>query len=262
MKILEEIDLSENEIEIYKGFLENPHKTAASIARLLSMDKSSAYRACDNLEEKGLLISSPKKKGTTYMAADPEMLSTLFQERIGELTTQKTAVDKLVANLKQKKTGRAIETRVEYGIPAVQKAMIESLECKEKLIRERFRKHSFFEDKEHINFVKNNAEQRVRNNIKIKQLEYGLWFMKSFSKVMTKEKKYLKEVKILPKQLDDKNSLRIWDDHVNIFSEDDRGEVIVMTIRDTLISEMMKNIYDFIWDMSEYMNEAKLKSNN
>ena len=46
------------------------------------------------------------------------------------------------------------------------------------------------------------------------------------------------------------NSLRIWDNTVNIVSEDEHNEIAVITINDKLIADMMKNFYDFVWSTS------------
>lgn len=259
MNVLKSLDLSENEFEVYKGFLQNPDKTAAAMARLLSMDKSSTYRACEELEKKGLLISSPKKKGTTFKASNPQMLSTIFEDKIKDLKSEKNIVENLVANLQRKKSTRAIDVRIEYGIAAVQKVMLEALDCKSKLIRERFRNHAFFQDKGHVEFVRKNAKRRVRRKIKIRQLEYGVWFMNDFPEVMTRQKNYLKKVRLLPKKLDDPNSIRIWDNVVNLFSEDEEDLTLVMTIKDDLVASLMRNIFDLIWDLSKPLTEEMLR---
>lgn len=248
--ILTKFGLTENESQIYQGLISNPLCTAAKIARILNMDKSSAYKAVDALKAKGLLIGYGGETGLEYRAADPDSLLGLYSEKKAELDNNKQSLTAFIDTLKTDAVKyRNTLITVESGINAVQKRMRESLHSKEKLIRERFRSHTLFDNKEHVEFVKRYAEQRRLKKIFIRQLEVDFDFMNSrFKDIMTKHKKYLKEVRLLPRELDDNNSLRIWDDTVNIVSYSDNDEFIIVTIKDKYLSELMKNMYDFIWE--------------
>ncbi|MCA9382860.1 hypothetical protein KC909_00705 [Candidatus Dojkabacteria bacterium] len=248
--ILTKFGLTENESQIYQGLISNPLCTAAKIARILNMDKSSAYKAVDSLKSKGLLIGYGGETGLEYRAADPDSLLGLYSEKKAELDNNKQSLTAFIDNLKTDAVKyRNTLITVESGINAVQKRMRESLHSKEKLIRERFRSHTLFDNKEHVEFVKRYAEQRRLKKIFIRQLEVDFDFMNSrFKDIMTKHKKYLKEVRLLPRELDNNNSLRIWDDTVNIVSYSDNDEFIIVTIKDKYLSELMKNMYDFIWE--------------
>src|SRR3989344_3551893 len=193
-KIYELLGLSLNEKNLYEAILTHPDKTAAEIARVLKMDKSSAYRAAENLLQKRLLISSPKIRGTTLRSSSPEYLIKLYQKN------------------------------------------------------------------RMINFVINHAKRRSSSGIFIKQLERSTYFENApYKEIMVNTKKYLKEIRILPPEYNDKNSVRIWDNTVNIFSSDEKGDLIVITITDKYVTRSMKTMFDFIWDRSTpYKSPAEL----
>ena len=73
-----------------------------------------------------------------------------------------------------------------------------------------------------------------------------------FEDVMTDTKKYLKEIRRMPPDAKmAENSLRIWDNTVNIISEDENREFIIVTIKDRFLVKLMKDMYDFMWNRSK-----------
>jgi sugar-specific transcriptional regulator TrmB len=256
--------LTENESAIYLAYISNPLKSAAEISRLIKMDKSSTYKAVENLTKHGLLIQTGYNKAFTYKAANPETLNQLYYEKKAELEVNRSSLDLLVQKLKKE----SIETRKTYityetGLENLQKRLTESLECKEKIIRERWRYHSHFDNPQHVDFILNYATQRKNNNIFMRQIEptsqqkifRGMAKNASprmrLGEIRNHPKKYMKEIRSIPEQLCDNNSFRIWDDYVNIISFENPTEFILITIYDKFIAEMMKNMFDFIWDQCE-----------
>ena len=262
-KTYELLGLSLNEKKLYEAILIHPDKTAAEIARVLKMDKSSAYRAAENLLQKRLLISSPKIRGTTLRSSSPEYLIKLYQQKIEEFNSNKGLIENYIRNLKSQTLSLNRETfiRVEYGGEALRKCLLESEQSKEKLIVEIvLSQHRLYQKNRMINFVINHAKRRSSSGIYIKQLERSTYFENApYKEIMVNTKKYLKEIRILPPEYNDKNSVRIWDNTVNIFSSDEKGDLIVITITDKYVTRSMKTMFDFIWDRSTpYKSPAEL----
>lgn len=248
-KSISALGLTENEFSVYSAFLKYGESSAANIARTIKMDKSSAYRATENLERLGLLIKNFKDRGTTYKAASPDILSELY-------ASKKTHLDLLIDDLKKQSTSltRSTYITVESGIESLQSRLNEGLNCNEKFIREKFsNKFRYFNDENHVKFINNYAKERSKRGIKIIQLEDADWNPEGpFKEIMTETQKYLKEVRKLPSDAKlGENSLRIWDDTINIISEDEFGEFIIITIKDKLVVKLMKDMYDFMWNRSE-----------
>jgi sugar-specific transcriptional regulator TrmB len=243
------LGITENDFSVYSAFLKYGEISAAEIGRKIKMDKSSAYRATENLERLGLLIKDFKNRGTTYHAASPDLLKELF-------ASKKTQLDILVDELKSQtmSSSRSTFMTVEKGIESLRFRMDESLDSKEKLIREKFNdRFRFFDDQDHVKYIINYAKERVKRGIKMVQLEEIDWTVDTrFKDVMVDTKKYLKEIKRLPKDAKlGENSLRIWDDTVNIISEDKNNDFIVITIKDKFVVNLMKNMFDFMWNRCE-----------
>lgn len=261
-KLFGDLGLTENETHVYLNLLQTPNKTAAELSRIIGMDKSSTYRACERLEKMGLIISSPQTKGVAYIAQQPDILNDLYHQKLKEMEALGSEMDSSILLMKKMATSNARNTqvRIEYGVEALQKAMNESLECKEKLIRERIigDHHRYFKDRSHLEFVLKHAGIRARKGIYIRQLEKDDSFKNNdYNEIMSKQKKYLKEVRFSPKDWNDTSSLRIWDDTVNIITYDDHNEFLVITIKDKFVANLMKNMYNFIWQRSDsnYVNK-------
>lgn len=251
--ILLKLGLTSNEIKVYLQFHSKQLQTAASVSRTLKMDKSSAYRAVESLKKRGLLVVNGWKNGTLYEAADPNSLHGLLSEKKAELEVNGMMLDELIRDLKtNQNTARSTQISIEKGINSLQVRMTESLSSKEKIIRERFKHHEFFNDQNHVKFVKKFAKSRASKGIFLRQLEGDMDVtMTVFPEIHKFQKMYRKEIRIYPKEFQDNNSIRIWDDYVNIISYDDNGEFIVITIVDKYVASMMKNLYDFVWKFSK-----------
>lgn len=245
---IKSLGLTENDFTVYSSFLKHGEMSAAELSRKIKMDKSSAYRAVENLTHLGLLIKISKNNISVYQASSPEVMKEIY-------TSRKTQLDLLIEGLKNENASstRATFMTIEKGLDSLRFRMDESLDSKEKFIREKFNdKFRFFEDPEHVKYVIKYAKERVRRGIKIIQLEESDWAVDNrFEDVMVDTKKYLKEIKRLP--MDAKlgeNSLRIWDDTINIISEDGSNEFIVITIKDKFVVKLMKDMFDFMWNRS------------
>ncbi|PIY18148.1 hypothetical protein COZ14_00945 [Candidatus Dojkabacteria bacterium CG_4_10_14_3_um_filter_Dojkabacteria_WS6_41_9] len=250
-QLSEALDLTPNEIKIYQGFIKTPGVSAAKMSGLLHMDKSSTYRSVGNLVEFGLLYQSPVDDVMTYKPADPEMLRDRFTTKLHELENARDSVGTFVSAMVST-TKRKTQVRVEEGLQAVQRSLTESLECKEKLIRERYRYHSFFQNRNHVKFVLSLMEERVKRGIWIHQYgDKGIALDPDIKKIEKTANRYLKELRVLPPGMDDMNSIRIWDDTTNITSEDERGEIVVITIVDRYVATFMKKMFDYIWSQSK-----------
>lgn len=248
-KTFELLGLTENDFLVYSAFLKHGEMSAAALSRKISMDKSSTYRASENLEKNGLLIKISGKKEISYQPANPDVLAELF-------ASKRSQIDVLVDELKKESQSneRSTYITVEKGLPALQFRMTESLGSKEKVIWEKFSdKFRYFDDKNHVKFVVNYAKERVKKGIKIMVLEENDWKADNrFEDVMIDTKKYLKQIRRMPPDAQmAENSLRIWDNTINIISEDENREFIIVTIKDRFLVNLMKEMFNFIWNRSK-----------
>lgn len=249
--IIKALNLTENELKVYTAIYHNPKKSAAEISRILKMDKSSAYKATDSLRSKGLVKFDGWKKGVTYSATNPESLMNIIKSKEIEIKHQKEFVKNFIEKLRKENTEERLTfISIDKGKEGLMFRMTESLNSKEKLIRESFHHHSISKDPEYIEFINIHAKERVKRKIHIRELQTEndrKGGIESFKEIMTNLKSYLKQQRTLPQDFNDNNSFRIWDDTVNFVSYDEKGDFIVVTIKDKYIVTLMKSIYDYLW---------------
>ncbi len=254
VQLLQKLDFTDNEIQLYQYFLKNPDKTAAEASRLLKMDKSSAYRACEDLEKRGLLISSPKTRGTTFVASSPEILKDIYKNKLEEIAAYQNDINYLIEFLKKQanKQGRETLIKVEYGLDAHIAAMEDSIKSnKDKFILEKwYMKNLIFANSDYNKYVYDFADRRIKAGIRDYYLaDSGL--SNDFSKLMHTSESLLKEVRIYPVDANSQNSFRVYKDTVEIISFDDQNDYIIVTIKDRFIVELLTTMFWFIWNRSE-----------
>lgn len=253
--ILEQIGLTANESSVYLAFLKHKEKTAAEVARILHMDKSSCYRAVESLVEKGLLFTIPHTRGTTHTACSPEVLKELMNVKKHELQKEEGLLNDFVGKLlKESEHKRTTFIKVEKGIQAVRDSMDVSLNAAilgDKMIKERYRlDYPYFKDKEHVVWVNDFARRRIKAGVSIQQM-VNFADQDVFAPIMKTDNHLLKEIRLTPPNMKDMHGLRIAGNTVVIISFDDKQDYIVITIKDKFVAELMEGLFDFIWERSE-----------
>ena len=253
--ILEQIGLTQNESGVYLSFLKHKEKTAAEIARVLKMDKSSCYRAVDSLVEKKLLITIPRLRGTTHSAVSPEVLKELLNQKKRELANQEHDLTQLINQLSHEFFDkRSTFIKVEKGIQAIRNGMDRNLEAAiagDKMIKEQYRlSFPYFKDKEHAAWVNEFLKRRIKAGVSIRQI-VDFAGNDDFAPIMKTDKKLLKEIRLMPKEMKGLHGLRISGDIVTIISFDERKDYIVITIKDKFVAQLINTMFDFVWERSD-----------
>jgi sugar-specific transcriptional regulator TrmB len=252
---LQNIGLTQNESAIYLAFLKHGQKTAAEIARILHMDKSSAYRAVEVLIAKGLLITNPQRRNTTHTAVSPEVLKELYRQKLNEFKNQESELDTLVKKLiTQDESRRNTFIKVETGIEAIRNGMDQNLEAaikSNKMIKEFYRlSFPYFQDPDHIKWVNSFLKRRLAAGVSIRQI-VDFAGVDTFAPIMKTDKKLLKEIHLMPKEMKGLYGVRISGDLTNIISFDKDQNYIDITIKDTYVTLLMNSLFDFMWERSE-----------
>lgn len=252
--ILTQLGLTSNETQVYLEFQKSGSITAAQVARNLKFDKSSTYRAVESLEKQQLLIKHPKTKGTTYEAANPERFQFLIKTKQLELKQQINDLSSFIEKIKQSnQASRHTFITVEKGMQAHINVMEKSLNNSEGLIRERWQMvNPIFNSKYYQDYVYKFFKRRLKLNIFDKYLAtFSPDINPAFSSITDTSQDLKKEVRILPPELHDTNHFRIFDHTTEIISFDSKDDFIVITIQDQWVTELMKQMFNFIWNRSE-----------
>lgn len=247
-KVLLDLGLSENQAKIYLGFLRLGKNLASKIALQLGMDKSSTYRTVEELVAKNLLIPTPKKRGTLYEAANPEVLKELVVNKRIDLEIQSSQINTMIESLKKRATvNKLTYIKIEKGIEAVKNAFSESLECKEKIIREKFSSnHPALLEKKYVKFIFDYAKKRIKKGIVMRELNHKK-ANEVYAPIEHTSKELLKEMRSLPEDIDKETSFRIYDNTVMIVCSDKNNDILTITIKDQFVAELIKSMFDYIW---------------
>ena len=253
--ILEQIGLTANESAVYLAFLKRKEKTAAEIARIIKMDKSSCYRAVKSLVEKKLLITTPRPRGTTHSAVSPEVMREPLNQKKRDLAAQEEDLTQLISQLSCEHVDkRSTYIEVEKGIQAVRDGMDRNLEAAmagDKMIREQYRlSFPYFKDKEHIDWVNAFARRRIKAGISIRQI-VDFAGSDDFAPIMKTDKRLLKEIRLMPREMKGLHGLRVSGDITSLISFDEKKDYIVITVKDTYVEQLMNTLFDFVWERSE-----------
>lgn len=253
--LLQTLGLTQNESDVYLTFLKYKQKTAAEIARVLHMDKSSCYRAVEALVVKGLLLTIPRKRGTTHTAVSPDVLKELYNQKISEFKNQESELDRFVTQLlKQDESHRSTFIKVETGIEAIRNGMEQNLEAAKNsnnMIKEFYRlSFPYFQDEEHAKWVNDFAKKRISSGVSIRQI-VDFANLKIFDPIMKTDKKLLKEIHLMPAEMKGLYGVRISGDITHIISFDKKMNYIDITIKDTYVTLLMNSLFDFMWEHSK-----------
>jgi diketogulonate reductase-like aldo/keto reductase/sugar-specific transcriptional regulator TrmB len=257
-KILKNIGLTENESEVYLGFLKYGENMTSTISKNLDIDKSSCYRAVERLEQKGLLTKKPKKRGTTYKATHPNNLRDLIKHKKADLEKSSKDLNTYITKLLKSST-HSRESKVEIlrGYEGLTYAISDGLNTKEKIMREIWRQNiPIVQSKKYKKFIVEHAIKRINKKIFIKSLSnikgirtYGSLTVKNEG-LMRTSKSILKDLRILPHEFENQNMIRIYDDTAYIFSSSKKEELIILKIKDKIAVGMLKDLFDYIFERS------------
>lgn len=252
---MQTIGLSENESAVYLAFQKHGKRTAAEIARLLRMDKSSCYRAVQALVLQGLLLTDPKKRGTTHAAVAPDVLKEIYRQKVQSLINKESQLDTFIQKLvHESQTQRSTFIKVETGIEAIRSGMEENLDAalkSKKIIKEFYRlSFPYFNDPAHIKWVNAFAKRRIAAGVAIRQI-VDFAQNQVFAPIMKTDPSLLKEIRLMPKEMNGLYGVRLSGDITHIISFDEKENYIDITIKDKFVTQLVESLFDFMWVHSE-----------
>lgn len=249
--LLQTIGLTENESTVYLAFQKDGPDTAAAMARQLHMDKSSCYRAVESLVAKGLLLTNPKRRGTTHTAVSPDVLKEIYHQKVRELKHQESQLDDFIQKLiYQSESQRSTYITVQTGLDAIREGMEENLKAainSSKMIKEIYRlSFPYFNDQYHVRWVNGFAKRRIASGVSIQQV---VDFAQNdvFAPIMRSDVKLLKEIRLMPKEMKGLYGLRISGDITHIISFDEKQDYIDITIKDRFVTQLLESLFNFVW---------------
>lgn len=245
---LEKLGLTRNEVTVYKYLLRKGVSSGAQIWGENSLDKSSAYRAIGQLQEKRLIYAIGETRNQKFAAYPVEALKELHTKVEKSLTAVKDDIEKFVEDINEYAKENYKSSRIQlYEGPEGYKLFAKQrLSGHVDVIRQIGPIEAVVEGFREVNdlFIKD----RVLRKVPIKLL-YSSDIKSSGIRVLS-DNLLLKEVRTANFKLAKDVAIATHGDTVSFFTKED-GKFLGLVLKDRLITSMFNAMFDFIWNNSQ-----------
>jgi len=245
--ILLNLGLAESEIDIYLSLLSHGALSASELVRLIQAKRPTVYYALRQLLERGLVTKSGQARVERFQAAEPEQLVSMVKVKRNEMDALADKIEQSLDLFRMNIVRPAVKPHVFFyeGEKAMKQAIMDSLYCKKRQIDSLAPADNFFWQIGQ-EFSQRYIDERVQRGITTR----NLWEKPLEPKILLKSYKGLAEVRVLPRNLCGrfKTTMFIYDDQVMYISSRDAKYVLV--IRSEEHAEMMRMMYDGLWQAS------------
>lgn len=112
-KILEEIGMTPNEIEVYLSLLKVGLSTTTNIIKESKVHASKIYSILDRLIDKGFATKTIINKKTQYQVSDPEMIKIYLENKRKNIDSQLTEIKKIMPEIRNLKESKSKDEEVQ-----------------------------------------------------------------------------------------------------------------------------------------------------
>lgn len=248
------LGLTKNEAIFYETLLKYGPANASQISQLANMDKSSAYRAAEQLVKQGL-IKYELKKEKIFIPNPPEILLQIIEQKEKLLEKERKDIKTLVKNIHQNTKLNSFNAKiiVYEDINAPQRIWEDMLEPDVKLQRQMIRIdiQKFIVDQSDLytyeKWVEDYIRRRVQKEIHLHYLCSEEWADQKYTKT---DPKLLKEVRVLPKNIKLETNIITGGNKFGTHTVTADNTIKGVLIRDQNITETQNQLFDFIWEQS------------
>lgn len=247
-KILQSLEVSEEETRIYLDLLHSGPSTAGDLAKKLSIARATLYDTLQKMTDKGIVLRSLQNGIRTFRAEDPEKINHLIDKRIEEFQLHQHHLNKLIPSLSRGHQGFSPRFEFFEGLDSVQNAMqdflfhynIESLNYWHVDILELLsQEHFFYSNK-----------KRIENNISQKLIVAG---SKDFSikkyPFLGEGTFFKRQMKLAPEFMISPMSYWIYGNKILFLSS--KMEAYAHIIESYEMANMMREQFKAVWKISQ-----------
>jgi len=241
-KSLQNIDLTEKQAKVYLAALELGYGSVQDIAQKAGLKRPTAYVIIDELVQKGFLSVGPGKRGSSYVAENPENFKSKLEEKKKSLDYALPFLRAMYSEEKSKP-----QVRVYEGVEAMRQIYFETIwKSKTEIL--------FFSSVKKIyevlpdlldHWLEHSKEKQYQLNTRelinpdAKSLEYGRRALKINP---------VAQVRVVPKDAkiffsDTDNA--IFDDKIMLVSFKDK--LFTTIIQSAVLADSMRALYELAW---------------
>lgn len=234
---LTELDLSENEADVYVALLEAGRSKLSDLNDAVDMARSSIYNNLGYLAEKGLVTEAEHDGVTHYEAATPEQVKTRFEEKLA-------VADSVIPSLKQleEKDHDSSSVQVFEGKTGVSSILAKVFASDG--LKRYFGSYTLSEKAlefrpEH--FAARRIDEGIPAEIVVDEFDESRRHDDAYRELT--DLKVLSDLKQFP------GMCFIWDDCVAVYTL--RSEISGAVLRGSAYQEMYKFLFDTFWDEAD-----------
>lgn len=242
-KLLEEIGLTNSEINVYTTLLKFGSIKVGELMKQLKLHRSRVYEAINRLTEKGIVSYIIKNNIKYFEAADPERLLSYIEEQKEKLNEKESKIKKMIPELKK---------QIPFSIPQAEAHVYSGKEGFKTIRKDVLRQGKDLyligavgkEDKFLKYFFPNFNKLRINNKIKWKILYDAEVKGKKITKLD------LMETKFLPKGYSSPAVINVYGDRVvNVLWEGDNPTCFM--IINKKIADSYRKWFKLLWETSK-----------
>jgi HTH-type transcriptional regulator, sugar sensing transcriptional regulator len=240
---LQRLGLSDKEAKVYLASLELGRDTVQNIAKKAGVNRATTYVILETLSKKGLAARFDQSKKTYFIAANPELLSGIFELQRKEIEERQRFLSSLLPDLKtlanknsERPTIRFYEDKA--GIQTAQEEFLLDQKLEEHEVRNFFpadRILEVFTPQELQGYKKDRSKRKINARSFYNSDQQDLPNVTDSEKIKVPASKY-------PFTCD----ISILGDSVRIASLGNKLSAVL--IKDKEIAKTLKSIFDLAWD--------------
>jgi len=248
-EILQKLDLDRNEIKTFLSLHKHGVQTVKQISCLTLINRTTAYRILESLEEKGLVEWIVDSRGRKVKASSPNSLKALLGKQKRKVVELESELPKMIEQLALTVPSDKLTTEIRYykGEQGIRQMIWNTLHTKETTrsyaaLKRREFIDPKFEDKFEEEWVRRNLSDKViMNDDRTDYIE----------KRMVPTYKNTLEFKNIPKEkFYLTNDIIIYNNIVAIMSFE-KENLVGVEIENAEIAKTQKSLFDIVWEVAK-----------
>lgn len=238
-KLLQEIDLTANEANIYLIALKYGTQPASILAKRAKINRATTYSSIKTLLEKGLLKQNKKMQATYFSAISPEALINFVEEKKENLDKKINLLKENIAEFKSLQGTAVSKPEVTFyeNISGLKQIHQDILKTAENDAIYSFIPDNLTFDEITIDFVKNRLKNNIESKVIIPESETGRL-------LQANDIESRRETKIVPKdKYNFQSEITVYKEKIALISYKPE-EMIGLIVESPAISQTMKQIFE------------------
>lgn len=242
-EVLGRFGLDAKQQAVYLALLPMGTTTLRPLAQAAGLQLTTAQSVVARLAESGLINVTKRGGRSAYEARDPEALINLLEQQLEEVAG-------IIPVLRKLKTSESAPAALRvFWRERRTDIFHEALAAKDKVVLEIVAARDVQDilgEKFHF------TRRRIAAKVHLRSLRVESQEIKKYSR--TTHIKELREAKFLPRELNFRGSILLWDDNVAFFTAE--REKLAWTVRSSSMADTFRQLFSLLWEVSRKMENA------